>query len=713
MGKVDSKLAGAPSFDQIKSVKKSIGGHKKNIPISSSNRSGQVQGAVFVSNEKPPRMVELMILVWLDVSSDKPNDVTQKTLNHFCRVINLIKTFSDLEACYQYMNSIKDEKILFVVSGSFGPQILPRIENFDQIYSIYIFCGNKANHIEWTKPYKKIKGIHTQIKDLCESLRYDNNQYDKGIIPVSILPSAAVVDINQGNKEFVYLQAMKSILLEIQYDKKFRQELIDYSRPFYAHHDQQLNIIDTFDDNYNLHSPIWWYTRKCFIYRMLRKAFYDKDFEIIYKLAFFIHDLHRDIKKSYFQTHNHQYQPITVYRAARMTNEQFENLSKNQNGLLAFNDFLVTTLERSTALRFAQKLRNDTDVTAVVYTIEINPIESSIPFIALNNLTYLSNTNNGEILLSMNTIFHMDQFQKISDRLYEMKLLPAHKKDEEIINLVDYMQEVTHGLYGWFKLTKILMDVNEYNQVESIYKYLYSQTNDREREERAFLSHELGYVNDLKNDLPASIAYYQQAIEDFSRHLHRPHHSVFPSLLLTYTNLGSVLVKYGALNEALIQYQNALKAAKTDEPDIALHYNNIASVFQQQGKYFDAQQTYEKGLQILLKDFPFAYPIVAETYSNIGGMFYSMKDYPKALSYYEKTLDVEEKSLPSNHPSLISTCFNLATTYEALKNYDKAIEYAEDAVEKSRRAFGNEHSEVKENLDYLQRLQGKTQIVKL
>jgi len=709
MGKVDSKFAGTESFDNIKSVKKSVGGHKKNTPISSTNRSYQGEKATSASNSKSSsHFVELTILVWLDASSEKTNDVTQKTINHFRRVTNIVQVYSDLEKCYQFMSSIQDEKILFVVSGSFGPQILSRIENFDQLYSAYIFCGNKANHIEWSKQYKKIKGIHTQIKDLCDALRYDNNQYDKSITPISILPSAPVIDLNQSNKEFIYLQMLKSILLEIQYDKKFRRELVDFSRQFYLSHEVQLNIIDTFEDAYNLHTPIWWYTRKCFIYKMLRRAFNDQDFELIYKLAFFIRDLHRDIKKSYLQTHNHQYHPISVYRAARMTAKEFEYVEKNHDGLLSFNDFLITTLERSIALKFANKLRNDPNVTVVIYKIDIDPSKSSIPFIALNNLSYVSDAN-GEILLSMNTIFHMDQIERISDRLYEITLSPANKKDEQVINLVDYMQEMTQGVSGWFRLTRILMDVNEYNQVENIYKYMYDQTNENQHEERAFLLHELGYVNDLKNDLLTSITNYQQAINIYLRYL-PPNH---PTLITTYTNLGSVLEKQGDFNGALNQYQRALKIEKPDEPDIIYQYNNIASALYQQGKFSEAQQTYEKAVEILLKDFPSAHPIFAETYNNMGGMFYSMRDYTKALGYYEKTLEIEEKSLPENHPSLISTCFNLATTYEALKNNKKAVTYAEKAYEKARTAYGSEHLETKQNLDYLEQLRNKTEIVKL
>jgi tetratricopeptide (TPR) repeat protein len=699
MGQPGSKGANSASFDQIRSSKKSVGGRQKNVPVSASNKPLRAERSISATNEKPLRFVETTMLIWLDASLEKPTDSNQKSLAQFRRATNIVEIFTELEKCFNFVNSVKHEKIYFVVSGSLGPQIVPRIDALDQIQGIYIFCGNKANHEQWTKQYKKIKGIHTRIKDLSEAIRYEARQYDKSITSISILPPATVIELNEANKEFIYLQVMKSILLEMHYDKKFQKDFLEFSRPFYLNNEQQVGIIDTFETNYNLHSPIWWYTRYCFMYSMLRKAFYHHDFELIYKLAFFIRDLHRDIKKCFLQTHNHQFHPITVYRATTMTSKEFENINKNQGALLSFNDFVLTTLERTVAIKFAQSLRSNPDSVSIIYKINIDPEVSSVPYIALNNLTYLSNTN-GEILFSMNTIFHIDKIEKIHEHLFEIILFPANKKDEQIKGLVEYMLEVTAGVSGWYKLSRVLMEVKEYNQVEHIYKHIFGQTSNSDREERAFLQHELGYIYDLKDNLPTSVDHYKQAIQIYLAYL-PPNH---PTLSITYTNLASVLEKQGDLNGAFDQYQQALKTAKPDDPDIALHYNNIGANLQKQGKYAEAQQTYEKAIQILLQDFPSAYPILADTYHNIGGLFYSMKDYAKALNYYEKSLAVEEKFLPANHPTFVSTYYNLATTYEALKESKKAIKYAEKSAETARRTFGEQHLETKETTNYVEKL---------
>jgi tetratricopeptide (TPR) repeat protein len=700
MGKTNSKPDSTTSFDHNKSVKKSVGGREKNL---SSNKAHQPEKNAASSIVKSPRFVENIILIWLDSSLEKMTESTQKMVNQVRRVTNIVQTFSDSDKCVEFIQSIRDQKIFIVVSGSLGPQLLPRIENFSQVHSVYVFCGNKAKHQLWTKDYRQIKSLHIQMKDLCETLRRDIRQYDNSITPISILPSGPIVELNEANREFICLQVIKSILLGIQSDKKFRKEFISYYRQFYLNNEQQLTIIDTFEENYQVHSPNWWYTRKCFIYSMLRKAFLFQDIEIIYKASFFIRDLHRDIKKAYLQTHNHQYRSISVYRATGITSAQYKNIEANQGGLLSINDFFISTLERTIALKFANILRTKSDTIGIIFKFDIDPSTSTIPYIALTNLSYLSDTE-GEILFSMNTIFRIDQISKVHERLYEITLTPASKDHESIKSLIDYMQETTTGLSGWYKLGRVMVEINQYQQVESIYKYMSETTDAQHWEERAFLQHELGYIADLKNDLTASVQHYKQSIDIYLTYLPATH----PSLLSTYVNLATVLKKQGDLRGALEQYNYALKTEIPDDPNVVVQYNNIAKVLQQQGKMSEAQQTYDKAVKILLTDFPSAHPVLADTYHNMGGMFYASKDYKKALSYYEKTLDIEETSFLSNHPSLASTYFNIATAYEGLKDYKRAINYAEKAVQVARLAFGAEHEEAKENLDYLDNLQKNT-----
>jgi hypothetical protein len=37
--------------------------------------------------------------------------------------------------------------------------------------SIFIFCGNKKRHEEWAEEWSKTKGVFTEIKPICETLK--------------------------------------------------------------------------------------------------------------------------------------------------------------------------------------------------------------------------------------------------------------------------------------------------------------------------------------------------------------------------------------------------------------------------------------------------------------------------------------------------------------------------------------------------------------
>ncbi|CAF1616911.1 unnamed protein product [Rotaria magnacalcarata] len=700
MGKTSSTLNRTPTYSQAKSVKTSQGGRNRNIPICLADKPVQYERTSSSTNAKPPRLVENTMIVWLDGSLDKQTESSKGLMGQFKRIANIIQPFFNPDECFNFINSVKDEKIYFIVSGSLGQQMAPRLENLDQVQYIYLFCGNKANHEEWIKKYKKIKSIHTKIKELCLTVKYDINQFDKGLTSISILSRVSMANLDDSDKQFVYLQMIKHAILEINYDKKIRKNYTDFVRQFYLNSDQQLNIIDTFEENYNLHSPIWWYTRKCNIYHMLRKAFYKKDFEIIWRLGFFIRDLNRDIRKSHLQTHNHQRSLVTVYRTTAIKTADFEKLERSEGGVLAFDDFLITTLELNVALKFANTLCNDPGMIAIIFKIDIDPITSTMSYIALNNLSFFSNTE-GEVLFSMNTIFRIEKLEKRQDRLYQVNLTAVGKKDEEIKNILEYMDEVTLGLSGWYKLAKLLVDVKQYDGAENIYKFCFSQTQENHRDERAFVQHELGHLNELKNNYPSAIEHYRTALGIDLKHLEAVH----PALLSTHVNLGDVLLKNGDFNEAIKEYKSALKIEKPEKLNVPVQYNNIGKVFLKQRMYSEAQQNFEKAVQILLQEFPTARRELADTYHNIGEMYYLMKDYAKALNYYDKTLELDQKVFSQNDPSLASTYYNLATVNEALKLHKKAIQYVEKAVEIVQAFYGNNHAETKAYVKYRTQLQ--------
>jgi len=98
---------------------------------------------------------ETYLLVWLDASiNSEENLAAQEKLR---LSINYLQSFDQLCECEIYIQSVPSEdRIVLIVSGDFGRQLIPKIHDLQQVFSIYIYCGNKEFHQQWSEQYDKV-----------------------------------------------------------------------------------------------------------------------------------------------------------------------------------------------------------------------------------------------------------------------------------------------------------------------------------------------------------------------------------------------------------------------------------------------------------------------------------------------------------------------------------------------------------------------------
>ncbi|CAF3832818.1 unnamed protein product [Rotaria sp. Silwood1] len=154
----------------------------------------------------------------------------------------------------------------------------------------------------------------------------------------------------------MYSQLLKEILLEDEYDEQQKKTLVNFCQDHYAGNNSELKIIDEFEQKYPEPSDIWWYTRECFLYRMVNKALRTQDIEVIMKMGFFIRGLHQHIEQ--FHSQQIYQRSLIVYRGQGMDQTEFEKIYSNKGGLLAFNSFLSTSIVRDVSSRFARVARD-------------------------------------------------------------------------------------------------------------------------------------------------------------------------------------------------------------------------------------------------------------------------------------------------------------------------------------------------------------------
>ncbi len=100
--------------------------------------------------------LETYSILWLDplVNDAKEYLDAQQRLRSS---INYIRTFKTTDGCIKYIQSIpKKDRIIFIVNNQFGQELIPRIHEFQQIFSIYIYTTDSKRSGQWTKEYKKV-----------------------------------------------------------------------------------------------------------------------------------------------------------------------------------------------------------------------------------------------------------------------------------------------------------------------------------------------------------------------------------------------------------------------------------------------------------------------------------------------------------------------------------------------------------------------------
>ncbi|CAF4288312.1 unnamed protein product, partial [Adineta steineri] len=115
--------------------------------------------------------IQNVLLIWLDAKSNDNNTDCRDTSKQLKGVVNNVNTFTDGEQCVNFIQTISNNKVCMVVSGSLGQDIVPRVHDMFQVDTILVFCNNQEWHKQWTKKWPKIKGVFTNMTLMCEALK--------------------------------------------------------------------------------------------------------------------------------------------------------------------------------------------------------------------------------------------------------------------------------------------------------------------------------------------------------------------------------------------------------------------------------------------------------------------------------------------------------------------------------------------------------------
>jgi tetratricopeptide (TPR) repeat protein len=152
------------------------------------------------------------------------------------------------------------------------------------------------------------------------------------------------------------------------------------------------------------------------------------------------------------------------------------------------------------------------------------------------------------------------------------------------------------------------------------------------------------------------------------------------------------------VKEALTVAENTFGS---NHPNFATSLNNLAAVYQAQGKYAQAEPLHKRALKIREKAFGPEHPDVGQSLKNLAAVYQAQGRYAEAEPLYKRALKIREKAFGPEHPDVGQSLKNLAELYRAQGRYAEAEPLYKRALAINEKAFGRDHPEVVTNLNNL------------
>jgi len=551
--------------------------------------------------------------VWCDASIGTQNegyeDDIKNTIKHIARIVNqnrqLVHTFNELNACREFITQV--DNVCLIISGAMGEQLVPTIHNLEQIHSIYIFCYNKARHDLWASHYQKIRGVFTDITDICASLKsyiisrssaeYDRIEFD--IISHEI--NSPTIDKHE--LCLIYSKLHKIILLNMDSLDHGKQDMISYCRNEFTS-EYQNQLINDFERNYSQYSPIWWYTRNWFFQGIINRALRTHDLYVLCSMYRFIKDMNLKLRQLY-ENQRTSTEPLTLYFGQSLSKYDFDQLKDNRGGLMCINQFLSANSEQGIAMMFI-KQQNSSNKIRVLFQIHIDrTIQSIVSYANIGSISPF--VHEKEYLISMSSIYRIDKIEKLIDlpSAYFVQLTLIARNDLQYNNLTQYIQE--DQLAEVYNLTELGHKIkNRLHLFKSANKLFKQSLSKNKQELRTILLHyNMGIIYDALNEYEKALDKYRCALNIARDYIPNCHKKDDLCLVPLFSNMALAYQQENKFSRALEYAFRALSIISNIESDSILNkefesscYYNLGLIHDQEGKFVDARAFYEKAFRI-------------------------------------------------------------------------------------------------------------------
>ena len=389
-------------------------------------------------------------------------------------------------------------------------------------------------------------------------------------------------------------------------------------------------------------------------------------------------------------------------------------MKRNIGGLISFNNFLSTTYSKDMARSFVQGIdQNPISHVSMIFEIDVDTsIKTFVPYASINRL---SSMREGEILFSVPSIFRIGEVKQFDDGVWNIQLKMTADNDQQLRQLGIYVrqkflenQEVSaildqartkslehsHVIASHENMLKFVQLMLHIHQFDDALQILFERWTDLVNEDaitsRQTLSVFQSFVNPVER-LSKGSNTDQNRLEWIENRLNDSPPTDTNELANLYNSAACLTNDLDKeLDYCLRHFKLLEDAGHMTATTFIQHYLQIGDIFSEQVRLDDALMNYQIALRKALESEPTINPLLGDCYCKIGFTYQNLEDFEKALQYHKNSMDIYYRSLPLTHLSFHKVYFAYGFCLANINRYDEAMEYFQKAIQVHRAYPGHE-----------------------
>jgi tetratricopeptide (TPR) repeat protein len=624
---------------------------------------------------------EAVCVVWLDTVI-RNNEHARSIHEMLLEVHPDVRLQSEVQSCINLIKTLVDRYILLVTSDASAHEILPEIHSLRSVAAIFVFCSNRELHKNTLmNDYGKIVEIFTDQDSLLKSIEETISLVDKQIHAFTLfdLKQKSVRDPPRGSAAFLWHHLLIYVLRQMSADEQSKQDMLEKCTDYYRGNRRELKKIEQFRETYIREEAIKWYTRDCFLYRLLNKALRTENIELLYSFRFFIIDLCNQLE---IQRCKWKKKRVTkLYRGQRMPKEEFMRLQRSIGTLISTNGFLSTSRDLTVSLTFAgQDLEDTDDRYSVLFIIYIDSSLTSFDFADVYDKSEIPSEK--EVLLSHDASFKIDSIERNSTfNVWEVKLTATDDGSDYVQqykllfqeSMKDQSPTVLFGAFLWRDM--------EYLEHAKMYFEKLLQKLPTNHPDIPFVHNYIAAVYYEKNEWDLALESYQLAYTIRQEQLSPNHAHIIASL----HNIGNIYCEKEEFDQALNYYTRALTIDKDnyriDSLSKAGIYEALGNLFRKKRDLNTALDWLNRAYNMYIRLLPVPHPHIARCLGNIGLVHETKRDLDLALKCFFEEFEMEEESLSPDHPNLGLHLDWIITMYKKKGEWEKILRFCQPKLD--------------------------------